>query len=175
VGELSGGGPTHHAGRAVLPIWYLVALALGVALERRGSEPAGRRWAWLGFALSLVALGWVFRAGTPPAFADRRDAVSIGVQARKLSAPALLIDTPDYSYLAVTAAYGHPNAALPFDDQDPRHPRAEDAFVSENALRARAERPERPWLVVTRAHLPLARALGSVRAETSALALVEPR
>jgi len=174
IGELSGGGPTHHSGRAVLPVWYLIALAVGGALERRGSEPLGRPLVWLGFALSLVGLGWVFRAGTPPAFADRRDAVTIGTRARELGAPALLIDTPDYSYLAVTAAFGRPNAAAPFDDRDPRHERAADPFVSEEVLRERTAGHRDAWLVVSRSHLELAKKLGAVRAETPTLALVTP-
>jgi len=174
VGELSGGGPTHHAGRAVLPVWYLVALALGGAIEQRGAEPITRPWAWLGFALGLVGLGWIFRAGTPPAFADRADAVTIGTRARELGAPALWIDTPDYSYLAVTAAYGRPDAAAPFDDRDPRHPRSDDPFVSESALRERAARRRDAWLVVSKPHLAVAAQLGKVRAETATLALVAP-
>jgi hypothetical protein len=174
AGELSGGGPTHHAGRAVLAVWYLVALAIGAAIEQRGSVPVARPWIWLGFALSLVALGWVFRAGTPPAFADRRDAVAIGTRARELGAPALWIDTPDYSYLAVTAAYGRPNAAVPFDDRDPRHERAVDPFTSENTLRERASARREAWLVVSRPHVAMALQLGTVRAETPTLTLVAP-
>jgi len=174
AGEISGGGPTHHASRAVLPVWYLIALAVGGALERRGSEPVARPAIWLGFALSLVGLGWVFRAGTPPAFADRRDAVTIGTRARELGAPALYIDTPDYSYLAVTAAFGHPNAAEPFDDRDPRHERAADPFVSESVLRGRTAGRRDAWLVVSRPHVALASRLGTVRAETATFALVAP-
>jgi hypothetical protein len=174
AGEISGGGPTHHTGRAVLAVWYLVALAIGGAIEQRGAAPWARPWAWLGFALSLVALGWVFRAGTPPAFADRSDAVAIGTRARELGAPGLWIDTPDYSYLAVTAAYGRPNAAEPFDDRDPRHQRAADPFTSESTLRERASARREAWLVVTRPHLGVARQLGTVRAETPTLALVAP-
>ena len=92
--------------------------------------PAARPLAWLGFVLALVGLGWVFRAGTPPAFADRRDAVTIGSRARELGAPALWIDTPDYSYLAVTAAYGRPNAAEPFAE-------ALGRLLGDRGLRAR--------------------------------------
>jgi hypothetical protein len=175
AGELSGGGPTHHAARAVLPVWFLIALAIGSSLERRGADALGRSWAWLGSVLALVGLGWIFRAGTPPAFADRSEAVAIGTRARELGAPGLFIDTPDYSYLAVTAAYRRPNAAEPFDDRDPRHERAADPFASEHALRSRIlARPE-AWLVVSREHAPLARRLGAVRAETARFMLVAPQ
>jgi hypothetical protein len=174
AGELAGGGPTHHTGRAVLPVWLLVALALGHELERRASEPLAKPWVLLGGALAMVGLGWAWRSGTPPAFPDRRDAVAIGARAKALGAPALLIDSPDYSYLAVTAAFGAPHAAEPFDDRDPRRARAVDAFASESALRARSASRSSAWLVVTREHLPLASRLGKVRAETPAYVLIEP-
>jgi hypothetical protein len=152
-----------------------MALLLGCAVEQRGAERARRPYSWLAFALSLVGLGWIFRAGTPPAFADRRDAVEIGARARELGAPALLIDSPDYSYLAVTAAFGRPNAAVAFDDRDPRHARASDPFVSASALAARAAERQDAWLVVTPEHLPLAARLGTVRANNASFALVATR
>ena len=175
LGEVSGGGPTHHAGRAVLPVWYLLALMLGDLVGRR-VEAAPRRYpGWLAFAASLTLLGWLYRVSAPPGFPDRSAAVALGTRARELGAPALLIDTPDYSYLAVTAAFGAPNAAFPFDDRDPRRPRAPDAFASEAALQARwAGRPD-AWLVVTREHAPLAAAVGSMREEAAGLTLVAPR
>jgi hypothetical protein len=172
AGEINGGGPTHHTGRAVLPIWILVALALGAALEERCREAGARVAGWLGLVAALLGLGWWLRAGTPPAFAERGDAVTIGARARELGAPALLIDTPDYAYLAVTAAFEKPDAATPFDDRDPRHARAADPFVSETTLRARVREQRGAWLVVTREHLPLATRIGSIRAETPTLALV---
>jgi hypothetical protein len=174
AGELAGGGPTHHTGRAVLPVWLLVALALGHELERRAAEPRAKPWILLAAALALVGLGWVLRVGTPPAFPDRRDAIAIGTQAKALRAPALLIDSPDYSYLAVSAAFGAPHDTEPFDDRDPRRARAADAFASEAALRNRWASRSRAWLVVTREHLPLARRLGRLRAETPTFGLLEP-
>src|SRR4029079_11242290 len=47
IWELRGGGRTAHNRRAVLPVWYLIALAVGGALEQRGSEPLGRPLVWL--------------------------------------------------------------------------------------------------------------------------------
>ena len=175
AGELSGGGPTHHAGRAVLPVWFLLALAVGSAVEARSATPTSRPWAWVALALALVGLGWLFRAGTPPAFADRADATAIGARARELGAPGLWIDTPDYSYLAVTAAFRRPTAAEPFDDHDPRHARPPDPFVSEGTLRSRVLARPRAWLVVQRDHVALASLLGDVRAETPSYVLVVPR
>jgi hypothetical protein len=171
AGELAGGGPTHHAGRAVLPVWYLAALAIGQAVEGwRGS----RRALGLCIAASVVVLGWLYRSASPPGFPDRRDAVRTGSEARRLNAPLLLIDTPDYSYLAVTAAFGTPTRTQPFDDHDPRHPRPPDAFASEATLRTHWAAHPSAWLVVSRSHSALAARLGNVRARTDSLVLVAP-
>jgi hypothetical protein len=174
TGELSGGAPTHHAGRAVLPLWYLAALALGHAVELRSRELSRRSGAWLGFVAATLGLAWLFRALVPPDFPDRADAVRIGSEARRLAAPALLIDTPDYSYLAVSAAFGAPPSALPLDDHDPRHARPPDAFTSTATLRERWSRHPNAWLVATTPHAETAVSLGHVIARTSSLVLVAP-
>jgi hypothetical protein len=175
AGELSGGGPTHHAGRAALPIWYLVALALGQAAGEGWDARPLRRVRWLALPAGVVALGWLFRVFVPPGFPEREAAVRVGTEARTRGAPALLIDTPDYSYFAVTAAFGKPSAAEPFDDHDPRRSRPADAFVSLDALRARwATRPD-AWLVVSRQHAGIASRAGRVLLKTPEFSLVAPR
>lgn len=174
AGELSGGGPTHHAGRAALPIWYLVALALGHAAGESWDARSARRVQWLALTAGVAGVGWLFRALVPPGFPDRDAAVRIGTEARTRRAPGLLIDTPDYSYFAVMAAFGRPAVAEPFDDHDPRRPRPPDAFTSEDALRARwAARPG-AWLVVSRVHAEIASRAGRVMTETPEFALVAP-
>ncbi len=174
AGELSGGGPTHHAGRAALPIWYLVTLALGHAVGERWDARAAGRAVWLALPAGVVTVGWLFRALVRPGFPDRDPAVRVGTEARTRGAPGLLIDTPDYSYFAVTAAFGRPTAAEPFDDHDPRRPRPPDAFASEDALRARwAARPD-AWLVVSRLHADTASRVGRVLLKTPEFALVAP-
>jgi hypothetical protein len=171
VGELGGGGPTHHAARALLPAWFLAAAMLGEVVER-----------WL--RAHLAAFGLVL-AGTLAAlavrgpkladFADRSDALAIGGKARELGAPALLVDTPDYAHLAVTAAYGHPSRCAPFDDRDPRRPRPPDPFASAATLAERRRTAPRSWLVVTAAHAPVALELGTERGRNATFVLVEPR
>jgi hypothetical protein len=174
TGELAGGGPTHHAGRAALAAWYLVALAIGHAVGERASVDASRQNAWFGLGAAVLLLGWLYRIAVPPGFPDRSAAVQIGTEARRLGAPALLIDTPDYSYFAVIAAFGRPTSAEPFDDRDPRRPRSPDPFTSEAALRSRwAARPD-AWLVVSRAHTGAASSLGHIVTLTPSLALVAP-
>jgi hypothetical protein len=162
AGELSGGGPTHHSERAVLPVWLLLALALGdvvgqsFELRARWSNvgvpsraAVTRRYAACGYLLLVVLLGWHYfelQHGNR-GFAARTYEIEAGKRARELGAPALLIDTGDYGYLAVTAAFGKPNAAVPFDDQDPRHART-DAFSSVEALKAVWSRYPSAWLAM---------------------------
>lgn len=171
VGESGGGGPTHHAARALLPVWYLAAALLG--------DIAGRWFAPRAAAFGLIAAATVValvrRAPYPSDFADRRDALAIGARARDLGAPSVLVDSPDYAHLAVTAAYGRPHRAAPFDDRDPRKPRAPDAFASATALSERLRPSPGAWLVVTRTHAPVALELGTKRAENETFVLVEPR
>jgi hypothetical protein len=181
LGELSGSGPTHHASRAVLPVWLLAALALGDVVGRAFSASRAHRRAWLAYPGVVLAFGWLYRGLFGPDFPDRSAAVDIGDRARELGASALLIDSVDYSYLAVTAAFGKPNDAFPFDDQDPRHPRSRDAFASPDSLRAEWARHPEAWLVVSSAspsfsarHLTVARATGSLRAQNQVFALFAP-
>jgi hypothetical protein len=171
LGELGGGGPTHHAARALLPVWFLAAAMLGELAERWTRAPARV----LGLVLGAVLLVLALRGPRLADFADRGDALAIGQTARKLGAPALLVDSPDYAHLAVTAAYGHPRRAAPFDDRDPRTPRRPDAFASPASLEERLRTSPRAWLVVTRAHAGVARELGTERGSNATFSLVEPR
>jgi hypothetical protein len=179
AGGASGGMPTHHAVRALLPAWYFVALLVGHAAETpsplgraRGRERVVR--AALGVAALFVAVS-PWRLFHPPSdFARRELELHIGTRARELGAPALVVDTVDFGHLAVTAAFGKPNASVPLDDRDPRNPRAEDAFTSLDTLRRRFERRPGAWLVATQVHAPLAAKLGTVRARNASFTLVSP-
>jgi hypothetical protein len=171
LGELGGGGPTHHAARALLPVWFVAAAMLGQVAERWFRAPAGPFGLLLAGTLAMLAL----RGASLPDFADRRDALAIGESARKLGAPALLVDAPDYAHLAVTAAYGQPSRASAFDDRDPRKPRAPDPFATPKTLSERLRAHSDAWLVVTRAHAAMARKLGAERASNQSFVLVEPR
>jgi hypothetical protein len=174
AGEIGGGGPTHHAARALLPVWYLACVVAGDALGRKLTGQRDQSAAWLLLPVPLLAASWFVHGSVPHHFPDRRAAVAIGTSARELGAPALLIDTPDYSHLAVAAAYGRPGKALPVDDRDPRKPRSEDIFASRTALEAALNRHPRTWLVTSRAHQVAATNAGSVRAQNSDYLLVEP-
>ena len=98
----------------------------------------------------------------------------MGARARELGAPALFVDTKDYAHLAVAAAFGRASRVTPFDDRDPRRPRALDPFESATALRARTQAMPNAWLVVSGAHRDVARELYTERARSGDLALLEP-
>lgn len=163
AGEIGGGGPTHHAERAVLPIWFLLALALGDVIgqsfETRPRwlssgvpvlSSAVWRYAALAYPVLLVLLGWHYFAlkRSNRDFAGRGYELAAGARARELGAPALLIDTGDYGYFAVIAAFRKPNAAVPFDDHDPRHPHPYP-FSSVDALKAVWARYPNAWLAMS--------------------------
>ncbi len=174
LGEATGGAPTHHPERALLPLFYLGAALLGLASSAllSGQTPLPRA-ALASIILPLLAASLV-RASEPHGFVDRSLAVDIGERARELGAPALRIDSPDYAYLAVSAGFGRPSRAEPFDDHDPRKPRPGDAFANPDTLRRRlGDAPT--FVVATRAHEAVASALGPVRASNAAFVLVDPR
>ncbi|HEY3495001.1 MAG TPA: hypothetical protein VGK73_09960 [Polyangiaceae bacterium] len=173
LGELGGGGPTHHAARALLPVWYLACVLAGDALGRRLERSRSPGSAAIAPAAAL-AVSWFLHGALPRDLPDRRSALAIGTKARELAAPALLIDTPDYSHLAITAAFGRPQAAVPLDTHDPRTARPADVFASETALRATLRAHPQRWLVVSRAHADPSRRVGRVRAENDEYLLVEP-
>ncbi len=188
AGEIGGGGPTHHAERAVLPIWFLCALALGDVLGQ--SFELRPRWSNTGvpslsafiwryaayaYPLVVLAFGWRYfhLKESSATFESRVYEVEAGKRARELGAPGLLIDTNDYGYLAVIAAFGKPSAAVPFDDRDPRHPRAQP-FTSVEALEAVWARYPNAWLAMglNGSNLAVARRAGSVRSRTPLFTLI---
>jgi hypothetical protein len=174
IGEATGGAPTHHPERALLPLWYLAAAALGAAFGALTEGAAQLLRSPVTHVAALLVAASLLRAADPTGFVDRSHAVDIGTRARELGAPALRIDTPDFAYLAVTAAFGNPQRATPFDDRDPRHPRPPNVFESTESLRQSLAETPGAFLVATRAHERTARALGRVRAENPQFILVEP-
>lgn len=179
IGALYDGVPTHHAERVLLPLWLWAALVAGSTFTRELRAPAGtRRRRVAGAALSLLlgAGGLRLALGGPEPFVDRSAELEIGTRARQLvPAPArLAIDTPDYGFFSVTAAFGSPARTLVLDARDPREPRAADPFVSRAALRARLEGAGAGWLVASGGpHATLAAELGPVRARNARFVLVE--
>jgi hypothetical protein len=172
VGAAGGAAPTHHFARALLPVWYFLLCVLGHAagswLE---SRPYRRAFVAPAVILFLAVLA---ASGPPEDFAHRELELHIGRQAQKLGAPALFVDTRDFGYFAVSAAFGKPNASAPASDRDPRKGRQADPFESVEALGKRLKAPK-AWLVATNEHAALAATLGTVRARNAGFTLVEPR
>jgi hypothetical protein len=174
AGELAGGGPTHHAARALLSVWYLGAVIAGDILGARLVNASGRSLGWLAAPAAALALSWWAHGAVPRHFPDRSSALDIGARAKALGAPGLFIDTPDYSHLAVTAAFGRPRASVALDDHDPRKPRSPALFASETRLRAALAGAPESWLVASRAHAAMAGRIGRMRAENTDYVLIEP-
>ncbi len=174
LGEATGGAPTHHPERALLPLWFLGAAVLGAAFGAQSADTVELARSPVTYFAALLLATSLLRAAQPTGFVDRAHAVDIGERALALGAPSLRIDTPDFAYLAVTAGFGHPARATPFDDHDPRRPRPPNAFESVESLRQSLARTPGAFVVVTRAHEKTARAIGRVRAENPAYVLLEP-
>jgi hypothetical protein len=170
AGSLGGAAPTHHMARALLPVFFFLFCVIGHV-----ATPVleGPRW-YNAVVAALVAL-YPWKVLSPPKdFAARELELHIGDRARALGAPALVIDTDDYGYLAVTAAFQRPLASAPLNDRDPRKAPGNDAFESLAALRARLETTPNAWLVTTTRHELLAAKLGTMRARNARFTLVEP-
>ena len=177
LGDLAGGAATHHRERSLLVLWLLGAVLGGDLLVRAWTllGRAGRRMA-LGSV--ILAVGLVASSVRPwstrrEGFVDRSEEVALGKQARAEAAArpgSLLVDTKDYGFFAVMAAFGRPGMSSPADNHDPRRRPALDAFSSEAELRRRLGQSR--WLLATREHASLARRVGSVAAETPRFVLV---
>jgi hypothetical protein len=158
-GSVRDGVPTHHAARVLLPIWFFVCVLCGHGLAHLVARTSGRaRVSWLAFGVAAALAGLLLRSRFLPkeGFAERQLELAAGSEAKRRGATALAIDTPDYGYLAVQAAFGSPKHSSTLDDHDPRHARPPDPFTSRASLsRALREHGAR-YLVATRAHASIA-------------------
>lgn len=179
VGAAGGSTATHHAERALLLLWLGIAVVSAHLFARLWAWPSVKARAGLVLTVvSSVALGaFVLRPrwGQREAFADRRSEVLLGSLARRLSSPGdrLLVDTTDYGFFAVQAAFGDPARARPVTDHDPRRPAAADPFVSRAALSERIASEGTTMILVTKQHLPVARLVGEPLREDGQLALLQ--
>jgi hypothetical protein len=180
-GRLLDGAPTHHDERTLLPVFWGIALFGGDALARaasflRASTPA--RAMIVAAALSLLGVGLlVRRAFHGDDDLPRSEERALGDSARKMTPSAfLVVDTPDYGYFAVIAAFGHPERAAPLARHDPRDP-TRGALSSPEAVAAAlraacpASSPSCAY-VVHEAHRAAASALGTVVLSHRAFSLI---
>lgn len=176
VGELLGGAPTHHPERTLLSIYLGGAIAVADAagaLLGGGAEMRTRR----ALVLAVAAAAVVVRAARPPeeGGVDRRRELAIGHAARVLlpDDERLAVDTPDFGYFAVIAAFGAPERAEPLDRHDPRDPPMLDAFASEDTLRQTLASLRADALVTTAEHFGVAAPLGELVDQNATLALLK--
>ena len=178
IGDWRDGAATHHVGRTLLPIWLFVAVLTAKAIAAyRGPTTIGK-----GVGLSLVgaclALGvvrpnWTIVNGLCPRFEETKIA---RIASTKISrGQHLAIDTNDYGYFAVEAAFARPNDVTVLDMHDPRHQSANDAFISSASLRDKLERLGAKWLVTQRTHEALLPATVKVHYRGPTLMLAELR
>jgi 4-amino-4-deoxy-L-arabinose transferase-like glycosyltransferase len=153
------GAPTHHPERAVLAALLLAAVAAG-ALSWRAVRLGAWRITVLVGAAALAAV--VVRHTARETFAARGDEEAAGRAAAGLARPGekVLVEVRDYGYLAVLAALGRPEDAVPDRSIDPRDPPQASSFGDVEALRARVLTADARW-VVARRDTPAQVALGA--------------
>jgi hypothetical protein len=152
VGSARGGVPTHHAARVLLPLWLSSCITLG---SLAGGLMA-QRSRWLpGLAVVAVLLaGAPFALNLEGTFAQRSAELEAGIAARHFTSGSLAIDTPDYGYTAVQAAFGTPISTRALNEHDPRHPDP-DPFASPEALESALRARNAHFALVTVQHAPL--------------------
>jgi hypothetical protein len=178
VGSVRGGVPTHHAERALLPIWFGVALFSADVLIRAWSLLGSRARVVLALAAALeLAGGVVLRPYITDrdGFGDRDAELDIGREARLLGAPELLVGTDDYGYFAVIASYGSPARCQPLRSRDPRRASERDPFSSAEELEAALAARRGAWLVAPRRHEAMLRQIGRIAATNQRFVLMEAR
>jgi hypothetical protein len=158
-GNIQGGVPTHHAARVLLPVWFFACVLGGHGLAHLVARSAGgARVTLLSLCVAAVLVGLLVRPKFLPqeSFAERELELAAGSEAKRRGIAALAVDTTDYGYLAVQAAFGSPTRSSPLDDRDPRHARPVDPFLtSADLARALHEHGAR-FLVATQAHAAVA-------------------
>jgi hypothetical protein len=162
-GSVRGEVPTHHAARVLLPIWFFACALCGHGLLHLVARTSGqRRVALLAFGAAATLVGLCARPMLLPAegFAERAKELDAGSEAKRLKLERLAIDTPDYGYLAVQAAFGSPAHSSTLDDHDPRHARPQDPFLNNTTLGGALRRENARFLVTTLAHAAIATGAG---------------
>lgn len=158
IGDWRDGAATHHVGRTLLPIWFFVSLLVAkLTLWQLGNistlQKAIRTTALIavtGFCFFVLRPAWTNVEG----FCPRQEETAIGTLAASKIATGqrVLIDTVDYGYFAIEAAFARPNDVVILDAHDPRHPTKSDAFASEGKLRAALTQHRSKWLLMQRMH-----------------------
>lgn len=128
LGSVTDGVPTHHAARVLLPIVFFGCLVLGNACLEL---PVARRRPVPSTIVLLVIsfVPWQTGMLVEGDFARRAPELEAGQAAQSQARGELAIDTTDYGYFAVQAAFGLPRRTRVLDDHDPRRPQRSDALA----------------------------------------------
>jgi len=126
LGDLRGSTATHHAGRTLLTAWNLLALLSAASLTRLTKSLArGHRvllWAGLFGGVLVASLPVRARLSSADGNQTRAEEVAIGrcASSRVPRGELLAIQTPDFGYFAVQAAFARPFDTRVLDRHDPR-------------------------------------------------------
>jgi hypothetical protein len=170
AGDVFDGAPTHHAERALLAIWFGVAIVAGDTLVRAAAALTARerkRLAFGGAATLLLCAGlvrpWFARRDS---FIDREAELEIGRTARAAlgASDRLGIYTVDFGFFAVIAGFSAPERAIVIDEHDPRKP-ASPAGFTPRALTARLNAERASWLIVPSSKHEEALVFGAISVE----------
>ncbi|MFZ5893244.1 MAG: hypothetical protein ACOY0T_19445 [Myxococcota bacterium] len=175
LGDVRGSAPTHHGERALLAVWFGMVLVSARAAEFVVTLP----WKPKGFAMLwavLLLLAVRVRQEFPrEPFVNRSDAVAIGQRARERAFERLAIDSEDYAFFAIQAAFGHPARTTVLDDHDPRKTRPAPWTSDPQGLSKTLRSARIPALALPRSRAPFAHAVGSVSEENNGFLLIELR
>ncbi len=158
LGDWRDGSATHHVGRTLLPIWFFVSLlvaklTLWQLRDVSRLQKIIRTTAVIavtGFGFFVLRPAWTKVEG----FCPRQEETVIGslASAKIAKGQHVLIDTIDYGYFAIEAAFARPNDVVILDAHDPRHPAKSDAFSSEDKLQVTLTKHQSKWLITQRTH-----------------------
>lgn len=176
LGEVRGSAPTHHGERALLPIWFGLATLVGWGADRALLLNGPQRVRAMGAAAASAVLGsaLVRPAWPRDAFNERSAEIDIGERARTLAVPRMAIETEDFGYFAIQAAFGSPNRTLVVHDRDPRREKgAGGSPLDPLTLTQKVADSGYPWLVLPTSRLGEFESAGRVRERNARFCLVE--
>jgi hypothetical protein len=152
LGSIRDGVPTHHAGRVLIPIWYFGTIVLGHLLGRLATHRTESRQVAL--LACFIALPSATLDMPDQSRAERALELDAGQTARRFTARDLAIDTPDYGFFAVQAAFGSSVGTTVLDEHDPRRVTA-DPFVTAQTLERMLRERSARFALVTAQHAAL--------------------
>ncbi len=157
IGDCNGSTATHHTGRTLLVVWDLVAFISAAGLVTLVNTAAARVGPRLlaGALVCTLMVAALMRArpARAPSLQARFEEVEMGLLAagRVPRGERLLIDTPDFGYFAVQAAYARPLQSIVLDTHDPRSQHDNGAGWGSANRPMRVHLSAR-WIVASRAH-----------------------